>query len=252
MTRVHLCITQSPPPMVYDQGYSDFYALLSYGDKRKAIAILDRVHAPFKALIADSGAFTFMNGTAKNNQIDWNRYAEEYADFVKQYHIKNYIELDLDAIIGLDAVEQLREKLTKIIGYPPIPVWHKSRGWDYWLKMCREYPYIAIGGIVTKEIKRNEWPFFQTMLGEAKKTGAKVHALGCTPSDPEFFKRYQFYSSDSSSWTSTLRFSKYDYWNGHKIVRRIRDGRVDLAKARDFYDYTFTQWLKYQRYADRL
>lgn len=252
MTRVHLCITQSPPPMVYQGGVSDFYALLSYGDKKKAIAIFERIKAPFKGLIVDSGAFTFMSGTASGTHIDWDRYAEEYADFVSQYHAENYIELDLDAIIGLDEVERLRKKLTKIVGYPPIPVWHKSRGWDYWLKMCRDYPYIAIGGIVTKEIKRNEWPFFQTMLRESKKTGAKVHALGCTPSDPSFFKRYQFYSSDSSSWTSTMRFSKYDYWNGSKIVRLNRDGRVDLAKARDFYDYTFTQWLKYQRYADRL
>lgn len=252
MTRVHLCITQSPPPMVYQGGASDFYALLSYGDKKKAITIFERINAPFKGLILDSGAFTFMNGTASGTHIDWDRYAEEYADFVSQYHAENYIELDLDAIIGLDEVERLRKKLTKIVGYPPIPVWHKSRGWDYWLKMCRDYPYIAIGGIVTKEIKRNEWPFFQTMLGESKKTGVKVHALGCTPSDPSFFKRYQFYSSDSSSWTSTMRFSKYDYWNGHKIVRLNRDGRVDLAKARDFYDYTFTQWLKYQQYADGL
>lgn len=252
MTRVHLCITQSPPPMVYQAGFSDFYALLSYADKKNAIAILERINAPFKGLIVDSGAFTYMNGTASGTHVDWDRYAEEYADFVNQYHAENYIELDLDAIIGLDEVERLRKKLTKIVGYPPIPVWHKSRGWDYWLKMCRDYPYIAIGGIVTKEIKRNEWPFFQTMLQESKKTGVKVHALGCTPSAPAFFKRYQFYSADSSSWNLAAKFPQYDYWNGYKIVTIKRDGRVDQAKRGDLSDYSFVQWLKYQQYADRL
>lgn len=118
MTKVHLCITQSPPPMVYEQGFSDFYALLSYGDKQKAIAILERIKAPFKGLIVDSGAFTFMNGTASGSAIDWDRYAEEYADFVKQNNAKHYIELDLDDIIGMSEVERLRKKLTDIVGWP--------------------------------------------------------------------------------------------------------------------------------------
>lgn len=239
--------------MVCNEGFSDFYALLSYGDKRGAIKILERIKKPFKGLIVDSGAFTFMNGTASGTHIDWDRYAEEYADFVKQYHAKNYIELDLDAIIGLNEVERLRKKLAKIVGYPPIPVWHKSRGWDYWLEMCRDYPYIAIGGIVTHEIKRNEYPFFKTMLEQSEKTGAKVHSLGLTPADPSIFQRYRFYSADSSTWTVCRRFTLYDYWNGHKIVRRSRGGRrVDSSKATEFSEYAFTQWLKYQRYADRL
>ena len=52
-------------------------------------------------------------------------------------------------------------------------VWHKSRGKDYWLKMIKEYDYVAIGGIVTKEIKPSEYKYFHWFIRQATKIIAK-------------------------------------------------------------------------------
>lgn len=99
----------------------------------------------FKNFLLDSGAFTFMNQN-RNHDIDWDAYIEEYADFINKLDISLFFELDIDSIVGIDEVERLRHKLEKLTGKKAIPVWHVSRGHDYWLKMIKEYDYVAIGG----------------------------------------------------------------------------------------------------------
>lgn len=106
-------------------------------------------------VIADSGAFTYMAG-ADASQINWDEYAEQYAGWVRQHQIKKYMELDIDSIIGLKEVERIRDKLTRFVGWPPIPVWHKSRGWGYFEKMCDEFDYVAYGGIALRTAKSSE------------------------------------------------------------------------------------------------
>ena len=59
-------------------------------------------------LILDSGAFSFMNGkTISEQQMD--DYCEAYCEFIKKYHIKQYVELDIDALFGYEkALEYLQ------------------------------------------------------------------------------------------------------------------------------------------------
>ena len=51
-------------------------------------------------------------------------------------------------------LKKIRTKLEKGTNKKCIPVWHLSRGFDEFIKHTQEYDYIAIGGIVTKEIKK--------------------------------------------------------------------------------------------------
>lgn len=62
----------------------------------------------FKDYILDSGAFTFMNSGKK---VDWDQYVVQYAKYVRQNGIRNYIELDIDSIIGYEAVLKIRQRL---------------------------------------------------------------------------------------------------------------------------------------------
>lgn len=112
----------------------------------------------YKDFLLDSGAFTFMQNT--KTKINWDEYVERYAKFIKDNNIKHFFELDIDSIVGIKEVERLRNKLETLSERKCIPVWHKSRGLEYWKKMCKEYNYIAIGGIVTKEIKATEYDIF--------------------------------------------------------------------------------------------
>lgn len=89
--------------------------------------------------------------------------------------------MDIDSVVGLAEVERLRHKLERMTGKKPIPVWHKNRGKEYFVKMCEEYPYVAIGGIVTKEIPRKVYETaFPWFINTAHKHKAKIHGLGYT------------------------------------------------------------------------
>lgn len=62
------------------------------------------------SFLLDSGAFTFMKGSNKE-KVDWDRYVEEYAQFIKRNQIELFFELDIDSLVGINEVERLRKKI---------------------------------------------------------------------------------------------------------------------------------------------
>lgn len=125
----------------------------------------------------DSGVFSYLNNPKKD--IHLTSYIERYINFINNYKIDKYFELDLDHIIGLEAVKQIREYLYKHTGVVPIPVWHKSRGREEWTFMCKHYDSIAIGGIASKEIlPREAISLITELCDEAHSYNTKVHGLG--------------------------------------------------------------------------
>ena len=96
--------------------------------------------------LLDSGAFSYMNGQ-KVTLEQMEAYVDRYIDFIVKYKVKHFIEIDVDNIFGLAKVEEWRRKMERTAGRQCIPVWHKGRGVEYWKKMCREYKYVAIGGL---------------------------------------------------------------------------------------------------------
>lgn len=198
--------------------------------------------------ILDSGAFTFLT-SAKNKTINWEQYVIDYGNFIKKNNIKNFFELDIDPIVGLNEVEKLRGILEKTAGRKCIPVWHKSRGLEYWKDMCKNYDYIAIGGIVTKEIKNKEYDIFIHLLKIAKENNCKVHGLGFT--NLKGLEKYKFYSVDSTNWLSA-RFGTTGLYvfNGKTLKNYNKpEGKrkIDLQKMNIF---NFEQWIKFQKYAE--
>lgn len=201
--------------------------------------------------LLDSGAFTFMTNSKK--KVDWDKYVEAYANFINKNDIKYFFELDIDSIVGLKEVERLREKLEKITNKKCIPVWHKSRGLDYWKKIIKEYNYVAIGGIVAKEIKQKDYKYFIPLLKMAKEHNCKVHGLGFT--NLRMMSKYPFYSVDSTSWKSGGRFGAvYEFKNDKLIQHKKPEGK--RAKSKDgWYDKLELQnmiaWSRLQDYADK-
>ena len=197
--------------------------------------------------LLDSGAFTFMNGQSSDGII-WEEYVHKYADFINRNKIEKFLELDIDSVVGYPEVKRLRKILITKTNRLPIPVWHRERGRNDFLEMCNEFPYVAVGGIVTKEIKRSEYGIFKFLIDEAHKSGAKIHGLGLTNFDA--LKRYHFDSVDSSSWTSGNRFGFVCKFNGSRILNihppagaKIRDPRVLAVN-------NFKEWTKFSKYAE--
>lgn len=198
--------------------------------------------------LLDSGAFTFMNGF--KGVIDWQEYIDKYANFIVKNNIKYFFELDIDVLVGHEKVKQYRKYLEKKVGRKCIPVWHKSRGLDEWKKLTKEYDYVAIGGIVTKEIKPKEYKFFTPLLEIARKNKCKVHGLGFT--NLKSLKKYKFYSVDSTSWKSGNRFGILYKFNGTTLVQVKKEKNQKMINPCYLGDnHNLNEWIKFQKYADK-
>ena len=196
--------------------------------------------------LLDSGAYTYMAGK-DGSEVNWEEYIERYANFINKNKVERFIELDIDSLVGYDEVKRLRKLLESKTNKQPIVVWHKSRGKDEFLKMCDEYPYVAIGGLVTKEIKRTEYKVFPWFINEAHKRDAKIHGLGLT--NIEAIKKYHFDSVDSSSWTAGNRFGHISKFTGNDIVYYTKPEGTRLKDSREVAENNFNEWVKFQRWA---
>lgn len=202
----------------------------------------------FKAcdfFLLDSGAFTFMN--SQKGPVDFDAYLRGYVDFIKRNHIQHFFELDVDCIVGYEKVKEMRKTLERDTGTRCIPVWHKSRGLDDFIKTVKEYDYIAIGGIVTKEIPPSQWPHLEKLINIAHVNGCKIHGLGFTSS--AHLSRYHFDSVDSTTWNVGNRFGN---------VCKIKDGKMTQVHFDDkrvsdrdgLMLYNFRTWCQFQAYVD--
>lgn len=204
-------------------------------------------HIPlFKDFLLDSGAFTFFSAKPKN--INWEEYVDRYADFINRNKVNHFFELDIDKLIGYDNVLKLRKRLEIKTGKQCIPVWHKFRGKENFLSICDEYPYVAIGGIVSKEISQNEYPIFTYLINEAHKRNTKIHGLGFT--NLEGIKKYHFDSVDSTAWTTGNRFGAIYKFNGQTMQKFNKKEGQRLADSRKVALNNFIEWVKFQQYAD--
>lgn len=201
----------------------------------------------FDQFMLDSGAFTFITQKTKL-KINWEQYTIRYAEFIKKYNVKLFLELDIDSLVGLKKVEELRELLEQQTGKPSIPVWHKSRGLNYWNKMCKEYDYVAIGGIANNEIKRTEYKYFTKLLNIASANHCKVHGLAFT--NLKGVVKYKFHSVDSTAWLSGNRFGGVYYFNG-KTMEKVNKKPGQRVVTNKTAIHNFTEWVKFAKYAER-
>lgn len=196
--------------------------------------------------LLDSGAFTFFSS---GEHVDWYDYIDRYADFIVRNNVKHFFELDIDVLVGYEKVLEFRKILEKKTGRKCIPVWHKSRGLDEFKKMCDEYDYIAIGGIVSKEITHKEYPMFTYLINEAHKRGCKIHGLGFT--NLKGMRTYKFDSVDSTSWTTGNRFGAVYRFNGNTMKKYLKGSNQRIKDSKKACIHNFIEWVKFQKYAEK-
>lgn len=199
----------------------------------------------FKKFMLDSGAFSFMQGNGGKQNFD--EYLEKYITFINQNKVDLFFELDIDSVVGYEKVKEYRRRLEKGTGKQCIPVWHKSRGKQEFLKMCEEYSYVAIGGIVSKEITPQEYKYFPWFINEAHKRNAKIHGLGFT--NTASLSKYHFDSVDSSSWTTGNRFGAIYKFDGKKLLKIDRPPGTRV-KHKETAVNNFVEWVKFANWAE--
>lgn len=203
----------------------------------------------FGSFLLDSGAFTFMQGSHKG-EISWDKYVEEYAAFINKWDIKLFFELDIDSIVGLAEVERLRAKLEDLTHKKPIPVWHKNRGKEYFIRMCEDYPYVALGGIAIKEIPINIFKkYFPWFISTAHEYGTKIHGLGYTYISD--LSKYHFDSVDSTAWLYGNRSGYiYQFNPSTGLIDKYPTPDNHRLKSKAAAIHNFKEWVKFGRYAE--
>lgn len=202
----------------------------------------------WKGFLLDSGAFTFMANSHASKGFDFDAYLDKYIAFIKRNNIKQFFELDVDSVVGYGKVLEMRRKLEKETGTKCIPVWHKSRGLEEWRKLTAEYPYVAIGGFVTKEIKPREYKFLPQLLKIARQNGCKVHGLGFTN---RVAYGLDLYSVDSSNWTCCSRYGGVEYFDGQKMVRVNTPSGKRTVNYNVLDGFVLQEYIKFQKYLDK-
>ena len=207
----------------------------------------ERVIPHLDKFLLDSGAYTFFSA---GKHIDWAEYVDKYIDFINRLDIKLFFELDIDALIGYDKVIEIRRYIEQKTGKQVIPVWHTSRGKDNFLRMCDEYPYVAIGGIAGKDKGAKEYKelhkCFPWFINEAHKRGTKIHGLGFT--SLQGLPKYHFDSVDSTAWTTGNRFGYVYKFDGKTMTKMdVPKGKRLVTKA--VAQHNFDEWAKFQKYA---
>lgn len=208
--------------------------------------VVEKMIPMFGDFMLDSGAFTFMENA--NIKVDWLEYTKRYADFVNRNGVEKFFEMDIDSVVGYEKVLRLREVLEKETGKKPIPVWHISRGKDEFLKMCDQYPYVALGGIVSGEWSAKAKTAFPWFIKEAHKRGTRIHGLGYT--NLANLSKYHFDSVDSTAWTTGNRFGHiYRFEDGTLKKHKVPKGKR-LGDPRKVAYINFIEWVKFQKYAE--
>ena len=200
--------------------------------------------------LLDSGAYTFMTKASKTESYTSEMlkdYIDKYISFINEYDIKYFFEMDIDSVVGYENVKRIRKYIEDGTKKKVIPVWHVSRGIEDFHTMCKEYDYVAIGGIAAKEIKPSEHNMLYELCDIAHSYGCKVHGLGYSPLKVLNERNCPFDTVDSTSWIGHIRGYYYKLNNGQleKVKDNDRHWRkldqdsypawVEFSKLKDVY-----------------
>ena len=216
--------------------------LMSFYYIKNKIERAIKIRNKSELVLIDSGAHSFQKG----KKVDWDKYTEQYAEFIKKFDKPNvigYFEMDVDNIIGYDKVLELRKKLEKVSN-KIIPVWHKNRGIEEYKKMCQDYAgkIMAITGFKNEDIKDEQYLMF---LKYAKKYNCKVHCLGMTRK--KILDTVPFDFVDSSSWKQQSIYGIIDKKKVSKDFSKQNRWKVMLEnykKSMQMQEYYYNKWKK--------
>lgn len=206
----------------------------------------------FKDFLLDSGAFSTFSNIQKAKNIVWDSYLTRYISFIKRNNVKSFFELDIDCVVGLKKVEDFRKRIEDEIQIKPIPVWHSNRGWDYFLRMCEEYSYVAIGTTTANmdgKLGRKNPSIYAKFVNTAHRMGCKIHGLGFTLLSE--LERIKFDSVDSTAWTCGNRFGYVYFFDGYTMQKRLKKKGERLGDSKKVALHNFIEWVKFQQYAER-
>lgn len=201
-----------------------------------------------KEFLLDSGAFAFINKSKQTigfSEEELQKYIDDYIEFINQYDIKLFFEMDIDCVVGYDKVKEIRQYIEEKTNKRVIPVWHRNRGMEDFHSMCKEYEYVAIGGIAAKEIKRSEFGLLCELCDIAHSYGCKIHGLGYSPLSVLNERKCPFDTIDSTTWIRHMNKASFSLDDG--VLKRVNnDDRYWRTLDQDSY----SAWVEFSKLPD--
>jgi hypothetical protein len=182
-------------------------------------------------LFADSGGYSaYASGAVIK--------AAEYAAWLKDWPGMFSVAANLDVIGDHEASRRNQHELERR-GVQVMPVFHAGEPWAELDALCRDYRYIALGGMAQLRSKRSALgAWLLRGLRVAREHGTRVHAFGVT--SPNLLHHLPFYSVDSSTFTVSIRTPLVTLWDPRtmRLVRvHYRELAAVAAHARLLRDY---------------
>jgi len=189
-------------------------------------------------VLIDSGAYSFQRG----KKVDWYEYTKSYAEWIKKHDcdkILGYFEMDVDNVIGYEEVLELRKILLKATN-KIIPVWHKNRGIEDFINMCKNYEFdiVAITGQAGQDIKYTQ---IQRFVNIAHKYNKKIHCLAMTRRN--MLDEVNFDFVDSSSWIQQVVYGTV----GAKVIGRKVSKKFTKENRKRILYLSYLEWMELQK-----
>lgn len=174
-------------------------------------------------VFADSGAFSAVTTGAPVHLGDYKTWLSEWGHLFT-------VCATLD-VIGDHKATAINTTELEDAGHPVLPTFHVGTPWPVLRELCARYSYLALGGMVPHSSRRKavmRWLIQAFRI--AQETGTVFHGFGQTTY--ETVKNLPFYSVDSSSWSSAVRFGSLQLWNHHTHrMEAVKTGRQADAQA---------------------
>jgi hypothetical protein len=153
-------------------------------------------------LFADSGAFS---AASQGAEVD----IRAYGKWLTKWSSILTVASNLD-VIGDHQASMKNQRELEAMGHNVLPVFHVGSPFDQLEKLCEEYPYVALGGMVPYSTA-NLGPWLVKCFRIASKYNTCFHGFGQTRR--EYLEDFPFYSVDSSAWGKSFMFGTLELWD---------------------------------------
>ncbi len=201
--------------------------------------------------LMDSGAFSVMNSKAQRNKFDPMEYTKKYGKYVKDHNIKDFIELDIDGVYGIQIYKDCLHRLQDITGRDPIRVMHSWRGKEYFQELTKKKDFVCLGGIAGTQNINLARSCLQWFVDTAHENNCRIHGLGIGSS--ELIRKHNFDSVDSARWLTSMQFGHLYRFNGHELCKYpgsegCKEGEHLTRKFSAWR--ALKEWAEYSKYLD--
>lgn len=187
--------------------------------RKRDLTVWDGVTANLRSagghleIFADSGAFSAFSLRGTGGAVK----REDYAAWLKHWRSRLTIMANLD-VIGDPKGTAQNQLWFEEQGLPVLPVWHATSRETELVAMCRDYDYIALGGMASVKSASNR----QAAIGRAaravliaREAGTVLHGFG--RSAPPELSAVPYYSVDATSWMQGSRFGRLQVFTGQQV-----------------------------------